>query len=262
MEDLCIAAPRPLRLFTPIAVVHRPRPRIISAPVEAFARFSLSDDPNDDLRPTTSSPQSNPSPSHSPAAYNDPTTGTSHVVYDSSNTRLALPEETLEEFFAILRPPAFSPPLRIPRRHHPTNASWAYERPHPYRVGRKSTSTSSTTTTTDDTDRKSRRGLGKLSRDRSEADTPITTAIEDHHPSDWLNFEFGSPISRTHTRNPLPRHPSYEALTSNLLFSAQFSPPLRPSNNPVELHAQITLFKSDTTEDDAFEVALETNPPP
>lgn len=87
MEDLCIAAPRPLRLFTPIAVVHRPRPRIISAPVEAFARFSLSDDPNDDLRPTTSSPQSNPSPSRSPAAYNDPTTGTSHVVYDSSNTR-------------------------------------------------------------------------------------------------------------------------------------------------------------------------------
>lgn len=87
MEDLCIAAPRPLRLFAPVTMVHRPRPRIISAPVEAFARFSLSDDPVDDLRPTASSPQSNPSPNPSPASYNDPTPGTAHVVYDSSSTR-------------------------------------------------------------------------------------------------------------------------------------------------------------------------------
>ncbi|KIO29191.1 hypothetical protein M407DRAFT_21760 [Tulasnella calospora MUT 4182] len=222
MEDLCIAAPRPLRLFTP--VVHRPRPRIVSAPVEAFARFSLSDDPIDDLRPTASSPQSNSSPNPSPATYNDPTIGATHVVYDSSSTRPGLPEETLEEFFAILRPPIFSPPLRVPRRHHSTNATWAYERPHPYRIARKSTSTSSTTTTTDDTDRKSRRGIGRLSRDRSEANTPLTTAIEDHTPSDWLNFELGKFAHFTHaypqstSSAPVVRNPHIQPALQRALF--------------------------------------------
>ncbi|KAG8901574.1 hypothetical protein FRB99_005207 [Tulasnella sp. 403] len=264
MEDVCtIAAPRPLRLFAPVPSLHhiRPRTRIVSAPVDAFARFNLRDDDPDDTNPPP-----DPTPLDDPLAPSTSSTPSSvskSPISDSSSSRLSLPEETLEEFLAILRPQVLSPPLRPTRRHHghtvaATSLPWVSERSHPYRF-KKSVSTVSSATEDSDRDRRSRRGVARHSRDRSEIDTPYTplTGLEDASQPEWRNFELGqslvlpavfcssafsvplgadlppsgSPISRTHTRNPLPRHPSYEALTSNLIF---FSPPPRPSNNPLD----------------------------
>jgi len=256
MEDVtCIAAPRPLRLFS---IHHQQLPpvtrRILSTPVEAFARFNLRDDdaPSADPIPLPQSP--------SPISP-EPTSAIEHV--SNNNTirpqALSLPDETLEEFFAILRPQVFSPPLRFRRQHNhhhhqlsagggPSSLPRAH---HPYRVMKKSHSS----TLSEDSDRRSKRGVGTkrsstattTTTATSEAETPLTTAFEEdaasmppHQPGphqEWgnNNFELGSPISRTHTRNPLPRHPSYETLTSMLMFS----PPPRPSNNPLDSSPRI-----------------------
>ncbi|KAG8863716.1 hypothetical protein FRB96_007553 [Tulasnella sp. 330] len=280
MDDVClIAAPRPLRLFNPSssATIHHhnnnsphrvvvPRTRPIFSPVEAFAKFSLEDSPSsaideDALEEPDSSMSSSP---------------------DDSNTRLSLPDETLEEFLAILRPPTNLPPFRFNHHHHhrrqvlgsSSSSSYPYERPHPYRF-RKSVSTISSAAT-EETDRTSRskrgvEGREKLSMSigqRSDVDTPLTTTSVDEAvaQTEWRNFELGkgkfqiiqggdhmglndktflsigSPISRNQTRNPLPRHPSYEALTANLFVSVSVvttatspvSPLLRPTRNIID----------------------------
>ncbi|KAG8999671.1 hypothetical protein FRB94_006013 [Tulasnella sp. JGI-2019a] len=251
MDDVClIAAPRPLRLFTPSSSIHHhhqhhvvvPRTRPIFSPVEAFAKFSLED----------SSPTSAIDENDEHSSIDEPESATSS---DDSHTRLSLPEETLEEFLAILRPPTALPPFRFNhpyRRGHGTGSAgsgssgpsaYPYERPHPYRF-RKSVSTISsgaTEDTSDTRDRRSRRGVEKLSLSRrSEVDTPLTTSADEIIQAEWRNFELGSPISRNQTRNPLPRHPAYEALTANLFVSFQpvvvspVSPLLRPTRNIID----------------------------
>ncbi|KAG8882025.1 hypothetical protein FRB97_008799 [Tulasnella sp. 331] len=224
MDDVClIAAPRPLRLFNPSssATIHHhnnnsphrvvvPRTRPIFSPVEAFAKFSLEDSPSsaideDALEEPDSSMSSSP---------------------DDSNTRKSV-----------------------------------------------STISSAATEETDRTSRSKRgvEGREKLSMSigqRSDVDTPLTTTSVDEAvaQTEWRNFELGkgkfqiiqggdhmglndktflsigSPISRNQTRNPLPRHPSYEALTANLFVSVSVvttatspvSPLLRPTRNIID----------------------------
>ncbi|KAG8984569.1 hypothetical protein FRB93_006414 [Tulasnella sp. JGI-2019a] len=203
MDDVClIAAPRPLRLFTPSSSIHHhhqhhvvvPRTRPIFSPVEAFAKFSLED----------SSPTSAIDENDEHSSIDEPESATSS---DDSHTRLSLPEETLEEFLAILRPPTALPPFRFNhpyRRGHGTGSAgsgssgpsaYPYERPHPYRF-RKSVSTISsgaTEDTSDTRDRRSRRGVEKLSLSRrSEVDTPLTTSADEIIQAEWRNFELGT----------------------------------------------------------------------
>ncbi|KDQ16313.1 hypothetical protein BOTBODRAFT_173213 [Botryobasidium botryosum FD-172 SS1] len=112
-----------------------------------------------------------------------------------------LPAETLEEFLAILRPSHPLPGASSRRTLRAVSASAAYERPHPYRVSPR--------------ERAARNRTGSVSEEEGSGKQALLSSEDEHGL--W-SPPLESPISRSLTRNPLPRHPSYDTLAKKLVF--------------------------------------------
>ncbi|EJD44070.1 hypothetical protein AURDEDRAFT_114384 [Auricularia subglabra TFB-10046 SS5] len=133
--------------------------------------------------------------------------------------------EALEEFLSILRPSVLlspaSPIARIRRSgHHSASSSLsmpsgsvspAYERPgHPYKLARRDTSRSASSVSSDGAAADSASKRASI-RSRSERESDV-------YPAELDAVLLASPISRSHTMNPLPRDPCYEGMAQNLSF--------------------------------------------
>jgi len=156
--------------------------------------------------------------------------------------RLALPADALEEFLSILRssgPISVSPTIRSHRHAPSTLPSFIYERTHPY-VNSYTKRSSITSVTSDGPDLDLHAPVIALPsasiqftpKDDSDLDdlTSMRTSpfgilginSLDYCISAVLFLPYSSittpesPISRSHTRNPFHRHPSYEKAYVNI----------------------------------------------
>ncbi|THH06750.1 hypothetical protein EW145_g3865 [Phellinidium pouzarii] len=206
MSDVVLVAPRPLRLASLSASQRQPYSpiaRIVSPPVDTLTRVKLVDGDQyseDDI----SSPSGR----------------------TSTSPRLNLSSDALEEFLSILRPSFFMPssPTFRALRHEP-GSTLMIERQQIFRPRDVSGSRSSPTgsVTAEDVDVVNTSGSS-------------TPAIDDRQYGDndqlvgnlWrIPGILESPVSRTNTRNPFQRHPSYERAFSSVL-AAHLSPSLLP----------------------------------
>ncbi|KAH8117306.1 hypothetical protein DFH11DRAFT_1574301 [Phellopilus nigrolimitatus] len=236
-NNVVLVAPRPLRV-TAASTAHRssfsPSARLMSPPADAFTRIKLGD--GDQLTQPTEDDSF-------------PSSGRS-----SASPRLNLPSDALEEFLSILRPSLFPPtsPNSRARRHDSGSALVVpIERPQAFgpRDGSHSKSPSVSSVTAED---------GNVVNVASTPSAEMRQYGDNDHlvGSLWripgilgmldialkgvrLLTLIGSesPVSRTHTRNPFQRHPSYEMAFSSVL-TAHLSPsllPLPPSPSPAPL---------------------------
>ncbi|KZV81334.1 hypothetical protein EXIGLDRAFT_779859, partial [Exidia glandulosa HHB12029] len=88
----------------------------------------------------------------------------------------------------------------------------SYERPHPYKVARRDTSRSASSSASDDGVVVTADSASKRARSRSERELDASDL------DSWQASVLGSPISRSHTMNPLPRDPCYESMAQNFTF--------------------------------------------
>ncbi|TDL27291.1 hypothetical protein BD410DRAFT_874706 [Rickenella mellea] len=222
-DNVVLVAPRPVRIAS-LPPSHRSTfrsSRLVSAPTDAFARIRLGDEDevaSDDLTPTPGRKSASP----------------------RTSPRQNLPADALEEFLSILRPSLFSPGSNIFRPHARRHGAMSvptipYERPHPYRTRERthSKSSSNSSNTSDDADPQlvpsspsPTRALHRTTLDATEDD-------DEDDQVGVIDLEWRapnileSPISRTHTRNPFQRHPSYEAVFTSV-FPTHTSPALLP----------------------------------
>ncbi|KII88687.1 hypothetical protein PLICRDRAFT_176241 [Plicaturopsis crispa FD-325 SS-3] len=221
-DNPVLVAPRPVRLTgaapTPSAHVYRPHAvRLVSAPADHFERMRIGEelennDPRDSSRASSVSPDKDLS---SPRA----------------SPRTALPSEALEEFLSILRPSFFPPssPILQTRRYGNTtmpNFSYAYKP----RIELVSPKVESPTV----------EEIGRAISAQRKSPEPSSGGLDSDRR--WISSAvLSSPVSRTHTRNPFQRHPSYQASAarfspSNMLLSPDLSSSaLSPAAIPLPL---------------------------
>ncbi|KZT69004.1 hypothetical protein DAEQUDRAFT_727181 [Daedalea quercina L-15889] len=206
-DNFVLVAPRPVRLAAPSAAapyppfqgaLNRPQTRVASVRLVADGgdRLKLGDDvfqmQDDIAKPTESPDRESVSPRASPRA---------------------TPSEALEEFLSILQSSSFrfpptSPILRANNSN--TQHTFFYRAP------------SSLSTSHPD-------GLGLSLSDAGEMRKDSATPA---YPFKLLGpGSLASPVSRTHTRNPFQRHPSYENAIAGILRPLSASPgPLSPGS--------------------------------
>ncbi|KAL5511681.1 hypothetical protein ACEPAH_4899 [Sanghuangporus vaninii] len=215
-DNFVLVAPRPLRVdsfsqrasFSPVA-------RILSPPVEARSRVKL---PDGESQPVDNSDDVPPSSGR-----------------NTASPRVNLSPEALEEFLSILRPSLFSPnspTFRARRNESCSGLAFPLERPQTFRLREGSHSKSPSLSSANAEDRDNLNGT-----DGTHTTPDVRQSGDNDHPLGNLWRIPGileSPVSRTHTRNPFQRHPSYDtALTG--VFASHLSPsllPLPPSPSP------------------------------
>ncbi|KAI0670488.1 hypothetical protein C8Q78DRAFT_1036455 [Trametes maxima] len=198
-DNLVLVAPRPVRLAAGAApfafhspAAHRPRSRasLLSAATDAFDRLMLTEDSGDhqEHRAPDLSEKDSLSPRASPRS---------------------TPAEALEEFLSILQHPAamrFQPTSPVMRATTNGTHFFAYRRQTPCSLSPSLPS----------------EGLGLTIAAHADDKTS-----EAGYSFRILTSSLGSPISRMQTRNPFPRHQTYENGVVGLL-----SPPSAMSPSP------------------------------
>ncbi|KZS99135.1 hypothetical protein SISNIDRAFT_545951 [Sistotremastrum niveocremeum HHB9708] len=175
-----LVAPRPVRISFPFPNIHRPVPTKFVSPSDNF-RIKLEQDESDD-------------PPRSPTT---------------------LPPETLEEFLSILRPSLVSAPLSS-YRHYTTSP-----------VLRAHRSRHSLHTIPSFPSIRSVQDGSPISVDSSLSTRAVGDASEGEQDDSLLRTEtpsfqwrpgsvLASPISRSHTMNPFPRHRAFEARAADV----------------------------------------------
>ncbi|KAH9951315.1 hypothetical protein B0H21DRAFT_718427 [Amylocystis lapponica] len=202
-ESLVLVAPRPVRLAAPTTPVHfshfhsaiqRPQARtanLVSAHADTLDRVKPGADvPEDENKATEpfEPVSTRPSPRSTP------------------------PSEALEEFLSILNPSAFFPPsspvLRPANANTPhTRAFFSYRQP-----------TSCSISPSLPSEGLGLAFVGHTADDRKENDTVA-------YPFKLLGYgPLASPVSRSHTRNPFQRHPSYDGPASAMFHPGSTDP--------------------------------------
>ncbi|KAF8509543.1 hypothetical protein JB92DRAFT_2945549 [Gautieria morchelliformis] len=230
-----LIAPRPLRLTSAPSFTHhshsspassliRPKPsvRLVSAPpADAFARITLSENCDND-QPID---RDRPASAHDDA---DPVAASR----DAACSRLS--PDALEEFLSILQPVMFNTPASPMLRAR-------YERPHPYkpRTHRRTRSTASASSedASCTPERTTSRGPSK-SANSEERDEVGDEIVFDPRPWPYSSL-LASPISRTHTQNPLARTVSHD-----LEVHTQSAYLIRAAPSPISSPAVLALAQS------------------
>ncbi|PAV23606.1 hypothetical protein PNOK_0067400 [Pyrrhoderma noxium] len=219
VDNFVLVAPRPMRIDS---FSHRapfsPSTRLLSPPIDPFSRAIRTD---------------------AEQTIEDETTPSSGR--NTASPRLNLSSDALEEFLSILRPSLLSPstPGIRARRNESVSSLLPIERPQTTRfhdgIRNKSPSFSSIASAADDENGLSLvTGFSPRSDSRSDMDTNEQLICNLWRIPGVLE----SPVSRTHTRNPFQRHPSYEKSFSGTI-NVRLSPcllPLPPSPSPVPLN--------------------------
>ncbi|CCL99153.1 uncharacterized protein FIBRA_01168 [Fibroporia radiculosa] len=220
-DNFVLVAPRPVRLANPSGptpythfqnAIQRPQTRVagVRLVADGVDRIKLGEDvPQEDLKPP------------------EPLSEREHVSPRAS-PRSGLSPEALEEFLSILqsstlRFPPTSPILRSTNANAPH--SFFYRRATPCSLSPSHQA----------------EGLGLSLADpadeiRKESTTPA-------YPFKFIGGPLASPVSRTQTRNPFQRHPSYDTAFTGLLGPLSLSPSpslpvaiaLSPSTVPLPL---------------------------
>ncbi|KAI5122040.1 hypothetical protein M0805_006025 [Coniferiporia weirii] len=232
MSDIVLVAPRPLRVISLSASQRQPllpTSRIMSPPVDAFSRVRLAEGgqpPEDDA----SSPSGR----------------------GSASPRLNLSSDALEEFLSILRPSLFtssSPTFRTRRHEQSSTLMVSMERPQAFRPRDGSHSRSPSIGSAAVSDNSG--AMSGLGRSSPAIDSRLCGEYDQNIGSAWrVPGILESPVSRTHTRNPFQRHPSYEMAFSNA-FVTHLSPsllplPQSPSPVPLSLSPSVVQFLPDS----------------
>ncbi|EJD05793.1 uncharacterized protein FOMMEDRAFT_18035 [Fomitiporia mediterranea MF3/22] len=219
MSDFVLVAPRPRRVNSLAQRASLPPvSRILSPPVEALSRLKLADGEG---QPADNSDEAIPSSGR-----------------NTASPRLNLPSDALEEFLSILRPSLFSPssPTFRARRHESgSGLAIPLERPQAIKPRDSSHTKSPSLNSVNLEDGNATTAAGSIS---PAADVRQSGDNDQFAGNLWrIPGILESPVSRTHTRNPFYRHPSYDTAFSGVLTS-HLSPsllPLPPSPSPAPL---------------------------
>ncbi|KAF8590443.1 hypothetical protein K439DRAFT_1627725 [Ramaria rubella] len=225
MHDL--VAPRPLRLNSAPSFAHhsyssfiRPKSsvRLVSAPpTDAFARISLEGNDDDQIAERD----------RSSSAYDE--ADSLATPRDSASPRLS--PDALEEFLSILQPVMFNTPASPIVRAR-------YERPHPYKPRSHKRTRSTASASSEDSPCTPERATSRGTPYNEERDEVGDEVFFDSRPWAYSSI-LASPISRTHTQNPLARNVSHD-----LEVPAQATYFIRGAPSPISSPAVLALAQS------------------
>jgi len=212
-DNLVLVAPRPRRV-SPFVASQRQIAQIVSPPLEAAPR------------------KSNAVEEDAPDKESAPSSGRS-----TASPRINLTPDALEEFLSILRPSLFAPSSPVIRRFGAGPTGFPYERQQPFKPRDASQNKQASINSVD----------GDLPAIESSPSPVLDLASaegDQFSAKAWRMSGFlESPVSRTHTRNPFYRHPSYETSLQGVV-ATHLSPTLLPlplSPPPTPSHEELKV---------------------
>ncbi|KLO14163.1 hypothetical protein SCHPADRAFT_903475 [Schizopora paradoxa] len=212
-DNVVLVAPRPRRVG-PFVSSQRQIAHIVSPPLEAVPRKAntVEEDPSE----KDSAPSSG---------------------RNTASPRINLSPDALEEFLSILRPSLFTPSSPGIRRFGSGPTAFPYDRSQPFKPR--------------DASQNKRASISSVEGDFPAIESSPSPGFDHLSPeADQFSAKawrmpglLESPVSRTHTRNPFYRHPSYETSLQGVV-ATHLSPtllPLPPSPPQTPSHEEIKV---------------------